>query len=64
MIPLLAAFAAGTSACAKACSREGVQASKGEKRDPKKQLSSVPLPTSAANVANAGMAAFLFGQLG
>ena len=40
------------------------QASKSEKRDPKKQLTSVPLPTSAADVANAGMAKFLFGQLG
>lgn len=40
------------------------QASKGEKRDPKKQLTSVLLPKSAADVADAGMAAFLLGQLG
>ena len=43
--------------------REEGQGSKGEKRDPKKQLTSVLLPTSAADVANPGMAA-LFGQLG
>ena len=39
------------------------QGSKGEQRDPKKQLTSVPLPTSAGNVANAHIAA-LFEQLG
>ena len=63
VLAVLAVFAAGTSACTPKRAHEEGQGSKGEQRDPKKQLTSVPLPTSAGNVANAHIAA-LFEQLG